>query len=207
MKIEFYAFIFFLAWFTVFTDGIPFQVSDILLKQDHTGVQQNSAYKDENYKFTLTYPSGYVLKKASEKSILIRWNKDLESVTRISVAIHNFETYGSTGKLYNFSEFVRKHAKNLYEQNNYSGVVDSIMVKDYLNNNSLSGKEVYVRIVNKARNNSGKEEQTIKGPVYIFDITAKVGIPGIAIAIYQLTDDSKTAKVMRSIVDDLKFEN
>jgi len=120
------------------------------------------------------------------------------------VSIETFETYTSKGGVYNFSEFVRRKSKFLYEKI-YSGTTDSLIVKDFVNKNSVSGKEVYVSIIDKDKD-TGKEFQGIEGPVFIFDISSKVNVPGTALILFQPTDDSKTTRVLRSIADEIKFE-
>lgn len=179
-----------------------------LISQQFIFAQEKNAaqvYKDDTYKFQFSYPANFVYSKVNNERIQLREKKDIESTTRISISILNFETTSATGKLFDFAQFVRAHSKKLYLKNNIDNV-DSLIVKDYTNSQSIKGKEVYVRLVNNAQQSStGKEDQIIKGPVFLFDISSKTGIPGTALVIYQVTDDSKTSRVMRAIVDELKF--
>ncbi len=165
---------------------------------------KNNWYKDDKWHFKIPLPAKYHHKKNDDKTLLLRDKNDLESYIRISVTIENFETYTSKGGIYNFSEFVRKKSKFLYEKIN-RGTTDSLIIKDFISKHSVSGKEIYVSILDKDAS-TGKEFQTIKGPVYIFDISSKVNIPGTALIMFQPTDDSKTTRVLRSIADELNFE-
>lgn len=177
------------------------------LSQNNFAQDKNTGlmYKDDTYKFQFSYPANYVFRKVNNENIQFREKKDFETNTRISVTIVNFETTTVNGKMYDFAQFARAHAKKIYLQKN-TDISDSLMIKEYSSNKSIKGKEVFVRLVyNVQQNSTGKEEQVIKGPVFIFDISSKTGIPGTALVIYQVTDDSKSAKVLRAFAEDLGF--
>lgn len=164
-------------------------------------------YLDLKYKYKFKMPANYIEKKISDEKVNLREKKDIESTVRVAVNVMHYETVATTGKMYDFSKFVRAHPFSLYRQG-APEKADSLMIKDYSSGKGLKGKEIYVRLIsNMQQGGQGKEEQVIKGPVYIFDISSQTGIPGTALVIHQVADDSKTSRAIRGIVEELMFDN